>query len=339
MNRILPLLSIASLLFVSSCSTDFQLEGEWKDIPVVYAFLNSQDTAHYIRVEKAFLEPGGNALEIARIADSLYYDNIVVQIEKVNTGQVFTLERVDGNLEGYPRQDGIFAEAPNYLYKIRQAVIDLEGGEPLRFKLDRGADGDMVTAETTVLSNLVPVEASPPSEIGLPTYERLLNIAWEAGDEARLFDVRFLVKYRESDPNTPGGFLDKQIEWVISPLLVRDENINSNRVQISVRWEDFFRNLAAQIDGSDNLIRIFAGMDLIVTGAGKELEDFLTVSNANIGITSSQAIPSYSNLSEGLGVFTSRTVMRRSSIKLRSVPCDSLMNGIYTQGLGFAGCQ
>ena len=49
------------VLFFSSCETDVVLEGEWKDIPVVYAFLSIQDTAHYVRVEKAFLQPGGDA--------------------------------------------------------------------------------------------------------------------------------------------------------------------------------------------------------------------------------------------------------------------------------------
>ena len=58
-------------LFFSACTTDFQLEGEWKDIPVVYGFISVTDTAHYVRVEKAFLEPGGDANQIAPEADAI----------------------------------------------------------------------------------------------------------------------------------------------------------------------------------------------------------------------------------------------------------------------------
>ena len=56
-------------LGLSACSTDFQLEGEWSDIPVVYGFVSIQDTAHYIRVQRAFLEPGGNANEIGQLLE------------------------------------------------------------------------------------------------------------------------------------------------------------------------------------------------------------------------------------------------------------------------------
>ena len=62
----------------SACSTEVNLEAEWKDIPIVYGFLNIQDTAHYVRVQKAFLEPGGDALEIAQNSDSIYYDEVTV---------------------------------------------------------------------------------------------------------------------------------------------------------------------------------------------------------------------------------------------------------------------
>ncbi|KAA3638695.1 MAG: hypothetical protein DWQ02_04770, partial [Bacteroidetes bacterium] len=71
-------LILLATLSITACTTDFQLEGEWKDIPVVYGFISVADTAHYIRVEKAFLEPGGDANQIAQIADSLYYDNATV---------------------------------------------------------------------------------------------------------------------------------------------------------------------------------------------------------------------------------------------------------------------
>nr|HQU58973.1 hypothetical protein [Saprospiraceae bacterium] len=81
-SGIIALLFSATLI-IGACSTDFELEAAWKDIPVVYSFISVQDTAHYVRIEKAFLEPGGNAIEIAKIADSIYYSNISVELEKL----------------------------------------------------------------------------------------------------------------------------------------------------------------------------------------------------------------------------------------------------------------
>ncbi|MCC7244082.1 MAG: hypothetical protein IT269_00265, partial [Saprospiraceae bacterium] len=53
----LPLLA----LLVASCSNDFDVAAPWKEIPVVYGLLSPQDTAHYIRIEKAFLDASEGA--------------------------------------------------------------------------------------------------------------------------------------------------------------------------------------------------------------------------------------------------------------------------------------
>lgn len=71
----------------------------------------------------------GDANQIAQIPDSLYYDNATVQIKNIDTGEVFDLEKVDGNLEGYQRDAGVFADAPNYLYKIKAEEAGFEGGK------------------------------------------------------------------------------------------------------------------------------------------------------------------------------------------------------------------
>lgn len=102
-------LTLASLFIWSACSNDFEVAAPWKDIPVVYGLLSIDDEFHYIRVEKAFLDPDANALEIARVPDSLYYQNISVQLERVSNGQLFDMQRVNGEDVNIPREDGIFA--------------------------------------------------------------------------------------------------------------------------------------------------------------------------------------------------------------------------------------
>ena len=55
-------------VFLLSCKEDFDIAAEKKDIPVVYGLLSRQDTAHYIKVERAFLVPGRSAFEIAPVS-------------------------------------------------------------------------------------------------------------------------------------------------------------------------------------------------------------------------------------------------------------------------------
>src|SRR5690606_16691935 len=111
MNWISKLLLLSLGLSLVSCSDDLELITDWKEIPVVWGFLEIGDTAQYIRVEKAFLDGQTSALVIAKNPDSLYFKDIDVRLVNESSGQTYTLQKVDGNLEGYPREPGIFADA------------------------------------------------------------------------------------------------------------------------------------------------------------------------------------------------------------------------------------
>ena len=106
------------LLFSVACNNDFNPVSGYKDIPVVYGFLSPTDTATYLRVEKAFVDAAKSPNEIAQIPDSLYYKDVTVTLVRTRDNARFILRQVDGTKEGYPRQSGIFATSPNFLYKI-----------------------------------------------------------------------------------------------------------------------------------------------------------------------------------------------------------------------------
>lgn len=329
------IIAVLFLAFTSwTCSTDFVLEAEWKDIPVVYAFLDPTDEAHYIRVEKAFLQEGGDAREIAQIADSLYYDNATVQLQKIGSSILYTLERVDGNLEGLPREDGVFATAPNYLYKILQSDINLEGGDEVRFILNRGDDLPPVTSEIVMLNPIAPLQNQPPNPINFSTYERAINISFNPGPHAELFDIRWVVHYLENTPENPQQFESKQVTWVLESKLEREEGA-TNSVLYRVKSENFYLFLSGAIDPATDRVRKFEGIDIQITAVGEELANYLRVSSANLGITSSNQVPVYTNISEGRGLFTSRTDIVLPGYQLDSNSITLLKTGPLTQNLNF----
>lgn len=334
MNRLLRLYAALLLvgIFFSACSTEVELEGPWRDIPIVYGFVARQDTAHYLRVEKAFLPRDGDARTVAQLPDSLYYDELLVQLEKLPGGARFSLQRVDGNQEGYPREAGVFAAAPNFLYKIRAADIGLEGGERLRLILNRGEGLPEVTAETVVLQDLILRNTSPASPINM-AYDRQVNIAWSAGAEAQLFDVRLVFHYLESLPGQPSELRPRRLEWVLDDALERQND--SERVSLAFPGEAFYIFLGQSLAADSRVIRVFEGIDLQVAAAGVELLELLQVSGAAQGITSFQSVPVYSNLSEGLGIFSSRAYSSRTGLTLNGPSLDSLRDGIHTQMLNF----
>lgn len=332
--RLVTCALLLSVSFFTACSTDFELEADWKDIPVVYGLLSLQDTAHYIRVEKAFLEPGGDATKIAQIADSLYYDTKTqVQLQRVSNGQLFTLQRVNGTLEGYPRQNGAFAGVPNILYKIRATDLQLKAGEQIKLIINRGENTLPVTAQTTILSNITTRETTPPNPINL-NYDRTVSFAWDAATTAKVFDFRLVLHYRESAPGSTTNFENKTLTWLLSENLQREDE-TSQRVSYSIKGEEFYKFLQANLTPVSDRIRKFDTIDMLITGAGAEILAQIRIAQANTGVTSSQVIPVYTNLSEGRGVFSSKSTAARLGLTISPASQDSLAKGIYTRNLNF----
>jgi hypothetical protein len=322
-------------LFGSACSTDFEIERGGQDIPIVYGLLDIRDTAHYIRVERAFLTGGSNAADIAQNIDSLYYPaSVSVRLEKVSSGQQYELARVDGNAEGYPRQAGPFATAPNILYKIRAEELNLQGDETIRLIIDRGGNLPPVTAETTVLSSIELVDNLPADPLSLGNYLSTRRIAWRTESDAEIFDLRMIMHIREPRPDQPNVLEDHTLEWVLSRSFEREDD--GLQVNYTFLVEEFYQFINGSLEPLPAGRREFVDLDIQVTGGGPEFADLLTISQANVGITSgSDEIPIYTNLSEGRGIFASRTSDQRSGLTLSSVSLDSLQNGIYTKDLGF----
>ncbi|MCD6011181.1 MAG: hypothetical protein K0Q79_1043 [Flavipsychrobacter sp.] len=119
---ILPLIAIFALLS-AGCSEKINVAAPYKDISVVYGLLDNWDTAHYIRVQKAFLDNNKSALDMAKTYDSSFYNNLSVIIKRFNFSyklvDTIHLNLVNLDNEGYPKQPGVFFTSPNYAYKFK----------------------------------------------------------------------------------------------------------------------------------------------------------------------------------------------------------------------------
>ncbi len=332
MKKLLILASVASLFIgLGSCSNDFELIDTWKDIPVVYGLLTPTDTAHYIRVEKAFLDESTSALEIATQPDSLYYENAVVSIIRLATGQEYVLSKVDGNLEGFQRESGPFADSPNYLYKLKFGPLDsLMRNEKYQLVINRGDDLPLVTGETTILDFITIAKPNVGQSI-LWSYETDLDFRWSLStkESAAFFDAYIDIHYTET---INGVEEEKVIEWQVASNETNEEN--RFNVEVEIPGESFFQTVAANIDGSVAAVREIGELKFRVLAGGQELYDYIQVNKVNTGITGSQLLPNFTNMSEGYGIFSGTYVVEQTHL-LNFISRDSLANGQYTKNLGF----
>ena len=142
------------------------------------------------------------------------------------------------------------------------------------------------------------------------------------------------INLLEQNPDNLSEYNERTIVWNIFENLRIDEG-GSNSVFYDISGEEFYRFIGAELDDNGGAERIFVSLDFIVNAGTEEIYDYINIGLANTGITSSQVIPTYTNLSEGYGVFASRKKVLFEGFTLKSESRDSLANGIYTTGLGF----
>lgn len=322
------------LLSLTGCDNDLVLTADWQDIPVVYGLIDIDSDTSYVRIERVFFDENGSAFGAAANPDSLYYANIDVRIQNMTTGQSATLQRVEGEDFGLDRDPGVFATSPNILYQLIQDDLEMTGGDELRLILNRGDNLPTVTADAVVLQPITILGSLAPGvKLDFNT-ARETSFRWRAPAPDRIFDVNLSIRYVEQEIANPGNIENYQIDWKVGRNIRRSEG-EVGITDVKVLGLAFYQILRSSIPVKTGFRRYFQGIDLEVQGAGEALENYILISQANTGITSSQEIPLYSNLSEGLGIFTTSTSATIENLQLTQQTLDSLRFGVVTGPLNF----
>ena len=322
---VLSLVVVFSLL---ACSETFNLIAPKEEIPIVNGFLSATDTAQYIKVQRAFRDQDVPAVELAQIPDSLYYDNATVTITNEADGTVYTLTRVNGNDEGFVKEEGAFADDPNYLYKIMSAEMNLIPGNEYTLEVNTGEQG-MAVASSTITLGEIPRLTTPRQELDYAfSTEAPSNMAWREVDDIVLYDVNMILNILERDATDPEAeFIPRSLRWNVG------RNIEDERLQVS--GTEFFGLFAANLEENPDIIRRFVNFDTELVGGGQELADFINVTEANTGITSSGETPIFTNIENGVGFFSTRNTLLETGIIVTENTLDSLAEGSLTRLLNF----
>lgn len=329
------LLFACLFLTLVSCRDEFLLEGEFQDIPVSYGYLDADDDRHFIRVQKAFLEEGGNAEENAGDPDNIYYADgaATVIVRNTTTGNERELERIDARDFFRERPEGIFATNPNTAYSFTQSELAINGGDEVQLLIERAGEESAV-ATTTILDEVNIIRPNDQVRIALPN--RPLIMSWTKGEAARIYDVRIYFNIRELFPGNADMNRDIRLEWQLQNAYVPGEgNESGQTVRLEVDPLGFYRFLGENLEENPDVVRRFESFDVQVAAAGNEVLEQRNLQNANSGITSSGSLPRYTNLIGGIGVFTSNTRTLKESILFDGDSVDSLRNGQFTRNLGF----
>ena len=324
-----PVLLLLSILFLVGCNNDLDLAAPSKDIPVVYGVFSKLDTDHYVRIEKAFIDSQIPAEQLAGEVENFIYDDLTVQI--IRDGIPTDLQRIDGNLEGFPRETGFFDNDPNVLYKLED--FNFAGNQTITLSIDRGPGFDPVTATTQIVNNIELKLPNPGlgDKLNISSDpDRSTTIVFDPASNSQIFDIFITFHYKEID--TAGETSEKEVKWTFAR---NQEREGSGFQTAEADGIQFYELLLRSIPVEPGVLRRFNRFSVDIVGGGQAIRDYVALTQANTGITSSQEVPNFSNLSEGLGIFSSKFTYHLDSLDLSQGTADELVNGDLLRELNF----
>jgi hypothetical protein len=339
MKKIIAAFTILSVLF-TSCSTDFKVGADYKDITAIYCLLSKSDTAQYVKITKGFYDEKIDNLILAKNSDSLYYNNLEVKIEEINNGNVvnvFTLPRVDLIKEGYVKEPGVFVDSPNYAYKLAQA---LNTSNSYRLKVKNLNTGKEISGETTIIDNNPNVfSITNPftnfDRLNFADPNKTYNFIFNGPSNAAFFDVVLRFWYQEKNTNT----LIVTRKYKDLPLV---QNISATGASVSTIMDNksFYSALNSELGIAPTYITRYVDTpDLMILAGGQVLKTYVDVNSAQGGITYDQIKPIYTNFSgeNVMGIISTRVTRTLKDIAFSEPTFDSIINGQYTKNLQIVG--
>lgn len=334
MTRIYSLFILGAIFMLSACNDDLELFGDIKETPVIYGLISLTADQQYIRLERSFADPNTSAIMLAQDENAVYFQGATVEIIDENNTR-YPLTRVNGTDEGFVRQPGDFLTEPNYLYKIGQDQLQLEGNKTYRIEV-RKEDALLASGSTVCVaeSNIRrPTLAAGQRRISFFPGQ-LTDVAWRKVDNVSTYRVLFNFTVLENNSAT-GESGVKELVWPATGFV--RHALSGNVVQsVDIPGESFFSFLAGQLTADENISRQLASLDIRVECYGTEIGNYLDIINANSGITSAQEVPNYTNIENGLGIFSSTSMVRANGLIMSNPTTTELTTGSITGPLNFS---
>lgn len=328
---------LAAILLAGSCKQDFDITSDYEEIPIVYGLLNQQETTHYIRIQKGYLIDG-NALTAAGIADSIYYtDSLLVQLKALPNGPVFTLQKVDGNTLGLPKAPGLFANEPNWLYR---ANTTLDPSKSYLLEITNIMNGKTIRAETNLVKDFT-ISVPFKSQKILISSTSTPKIIFYTPTNAGMYDLTLRFPYKEYDATTNTLVLDSFADIILYKSQLTGSSVGGDQVVREINGTVLLSNLSQQLQKRTDRYREFnvaKGMTLFFAAGGDELARYINSQLTQAtGISSNEAVPPYTNINGGYGIFSSRYFKQIDSILLTEAALDTLACSPLSTGLRFKG--
>jgi hypothetical protein len=333
---------LLSLLVIHSCDNELNVAADWKEVPVIYGLLDPAAPVTYIRINRAYLNEDGDALQYASESDSIQFEELTVKLVEHKNGvemNSILLEKVNGDTIGLAKDSGIFSNTPNILYRTFQKINGTDLFNTYRYDLvvvnEKSNKIYLSSAETVGSLFLVTprLQRENPSIYISDENERFIYINFQEGFNAAMYDLVIRFRYSEFEIDNPTSFRLDSLDWVVfSGKETRGRDGRGQQI-ITVKGANFYEFLRSQIPIDESLKRVALDMDFTFYGAGEDLYTYVQVNKPSIGIV--QKKPEFTNIENGLGIFSSRHINRFNNVSITRDMKSRLAISPITESLNF----
>ena len=312
--KYLYLVFITIILFFS-CSTDLDINDDYKDITVVYGILDKSSDYQYIKINKAFLGEIA-ASQMAQVADSVLYKKADVSIIKSKNGN-YVKTIFFNYTDTIEKDSGLFANDKNIIYVTDEKIIEdseLDDINDFTYKLVVNIPNkDAVTSETILVSdvkenhnnndNTEVEEVNLYKSLGYNSgHYFLYNLRFPNADNAYLSEVFVQCFYY----NGFGShyYLDSTMFRLGGNTKTYSSDYGQEMI-FTFNGKEFYKKLHENIMNSFAPKRYFYCIRFWYMSAGRGLSDYIEQTSIDYSeVDNGQA---FSNITNGYGVFSSKS--------------------------------
>lgn len=335
-------LFLAFLLMVGACKTDFSVNGDFKEVPIVHFLLDPGQEYHFMKLNKTFLGDG-NANVFAGIADSNYFDIVearVEQYDKQSEQVVNTWELKDTIIDN--KNPGVFYYPEQKLYYFREPNLDNSENFIYRLYCEINNGEHILTGETELVRGVNITSPNQNTSIRFahpPGSEDLYlsqDVQYDRGT-GFIFNTTMNFLYRDI---MPSGNVNNTVVYDAGD--VRRSDFLGSTISTTLRGERFYQIVSEQVPVDENVTRReIVAVELVVTAGSEDLLTYMLVNQPTTSIAQNK--PEFTNVGGGLGIFSSRLTIRQykpafvpPTIRaMNSFTTRELSQGIITGNLGF----
>jgi hypothetical protein len=330
-------LIISSIIGLAGCETDFEVNANWQEIGLAYMILDKDESVQYLKLNRLYLNDDADANEIAQIEDSLYFNDEDISARLIEGKETIPLTRV--RISG--KEEGVFSAPEQWVYRTPDGYR-IDETKPFKLEIENTRTGYFMSSDIQIakegsirspISTLTNMSfATCDRERNLIAYiDRSMEIF--SGRRVKFYDFDAVFHYAEIDTLTKDTSY-KELNWIIGRSLRASNDNGGAKISQRIKGDEFYDFVALKLEPIEkpNTVRLPLTMEFLFHGGGQELYDYINVNKPSIGIV--QKRPEYTNIENGLGLFSSRVTQ---SVSFPFDVCTEvqLVKGEKTADLGF----